>query len=182
MFLKFTGSLVLIQKLTCSIFILYGISKSKCEIWIWGPWLDSPLLNFDSCLKVNLVFNEIFWTDNSRPEGNNSSGEKVIFWPNYTFGLTTKSVNKNARFDHDIFWHVFTNLLHTGEYFTIAFGIFSWTKILHLGIRPQHTVVNWWFTEIIFKFEKNYLSVNELYKLHFSNLYSHIIRWDGHAH
>lgn len=102
---------------------MYWISKSKWEIWILGPWHDSPLFNFDSCLKVNLVFNEIFWTDNSKPEGNNSSGEKVIFWPNYTFGLTTKSVNKNARFDHDFFWHELTNLLYIGEYFTIALGI-----------------------------------------------------------
>lgn len=147
LFLKLTESLVLIEKWTYNIFILYWISKSKWEIWILGPWLDSPLLNFDSCLKVNLVFNEIFWTDNSRPEGNNSSGEKVIFWPNYTFGLTTKSVNKNARFDHDIFWRVFTNPLHTGAFFfTTALGICNLTKILHLGIKAQCAVSNRWFT------------------------------------
>lgn len=65
---------------------------------------------------MNLVFNEIFWTDNSRPEENNSSSEKVIFWPNYTFDLTTKSVNKSARFDHD-FFDVYSPIYFTQETF-----------------------------------------------------------------
>lgn len=132
-------SLVLIEEWQS--FILYCMSKSKWEIWILGPWLDSPLFNFDSCLKVNLVFNEIFWTDNSKPEGNNSSGEKVIFWPNYTFGLTTKSVNKNARFDHDFFWREFTNLLYTGEYFAIVHGICSYDFITRNKISTHWQLV-----------------------------------------
>lgn len=111
LFLKFLKSLVLIEKWNCSIF--YFTLNLKIQIKDLNIRI---LLNFDSCLKVNLVFNEIFWTANSRPEGNNSSSEKVIFWPNYTFDLTTKSVNKSARFDHDFFWCVFPNLLHTGDF------------------------------------------------------------------
>lgn len=61
------------------------------------------MFNFDSCFKVNLVFNEIFWIDNLKFEGNNFSGEKVIFWFNYIFGFIIKFVNKNVRFDYDFF-------------------------------------------------------------------------------
>lgn len=61
------------------------------------------MFNFDSCFKVNLVFNEIFWIDNLRFEGNNFSSEKVIFWFNYIFDFIIKFVNKSVRFDYDFF-------------------------------------------------------------------------------